>query len=87
MSLIGSRIGRFQIVELLGAGGMGYVYKGYDKILGRTAALKAAGQKRRLTSLEKARFTTPASSSLGLAPQIFRMWPVISEVMVNWSRG
>ena len=80
MSLIGSRIGRFQIVELLGAGGMGYVYKGYDKILGRTAALKAAGQKRRLTSLEKARFLREARVLSRLDhPNICRIYDLIEH--------
>ena len=46
-SLIGTRLGGYQIRALLGSGGMASVYKGYDSALDREVAIKVistAGQ-------------------------------------------
>ena len=40
LTLIGQKIGKYQIVERLGRGGMAEVYKGYDENLERYVAIK-----------------------------------------------
>jgi serine/threonine-protein kinase len=58
--LVGERIGHFRVVEMLGRGGMGAVYKGYDDKLQRHVALKAIRSEFRLHAESKARFLREA---------------------------
>ena len=58
-NLIGRQIGHFRIVDLLGAGGMGTVYVGFDERLQRRVALKAL-REGQLDTESKARFLREA---------------------------
>lgn len=75
---IGKRIGRFQIEGILGRGGMGVVYKGRDEMLGRPVALKALGEKHRMSPILKGRFFREAQILSSLDhPNICRIYDLM----------
>ena len=56
----GERLGRYEVIDLLGVGGMGSVYRALDASLGREVALKALGEAFRGDSASLRRFEREA---------------------------
>lgn len=59
-ALVGQSVGHIKVINTLGKGGMGTVYRGYDSTLERWVALKAIRPKYRLREQAKARFVHEA---------------------------
>lgn len=57
---IGDTVGHIRITRLVGAGGMGEVYLGFDETLQRTVAVKTIGKDARLSPTARARFLREA---------------------------
>ncbi|MEM6793878.1 MAG: serine/threonine-protein kinase [Acidobacteriota bacterium] len=62
----GSRLGRFRIEGLLGRGGMGEVYAGFDETLKRPVAIKLIRAALRLSPSQRTRFLAEAQTLGGL---------------------
>ena len=76
--LPGSRIGRIRIDAVLGAGGMGTVYRGFDERLERAVALKRIHADKRRSPALRARFMREARILSKLDhPNICRIYDVI----------
>ncbi len=58
--LVGQRVGQIRVLQLLGRGGMGKVYVGFDETLQRRVALKAIRARHRLAAGSRARFLREA---------------------------
>ncbi|MDX1500887.1 MAG: protein kinase [Thermoanaerobaculia bacterium] len=58
--LIGRRIRQIRVLEMLGGGGMGKVYLGFDETLQRKVALKVIRSRHRLTPEARVRFLREA---------------------------
>jgi len=62
----GTRIGPFEVVSLLGEGGMGEVYRAVDPRLGRDAAIKVLNVRRSTDPESRLRFEQEARAASGL---------------------
>jgi eukaryotic-like serine/threonine-protein kinase len=62
----GKSFGRYKIIELLGAGGMGEVYLAEDSTLGRRVAIKILNEKFAKNESNLKRFTQEAKAASGL---------------------
>ena len=76
----GSKIGPYEVVALLGAGGMGEVYKGHDPRLGRHVAIKVLIGEFASTPDRLRRFELEARSAAALShPNILSVYDVGAE--------
>ncbi len=77
-ALLGQRIGHIRVVDVLGEGGMGAVFVGFDEKLQRKVALKAIRGDYRLSETAKARFLREARILSQLAhPQVCTVYDYI----------
>jgi serine/threonine protein kinase/Tol biopolymer transport system component len=62
----GTRLGPYEILSVIGAGGMGEVYRAHDTRLGRTVAVKALPAEKLLDGERKRRFLSEARAASAL---------------------
>jgi serine/threonine protein kinase/formylglycine-generating enzyme required for sulfatase activity/dienelactone hydrolase len=78
--LIGSTLGHYRIVEQIGAGGMGVVYRAHDERLDRDVAIKVLPEEVAQSGDRLARFEREAKAVAQLAhPNILEIWDFGSE--------
>src|SRR5579872_3089525 len=76
----GDRLGGYEIIELIGAGGMGEVYKARDSRLGRLVAIKVLPLDKISDPGRKARFLQEARAASALNhPNIVTIHGIVEE--------
>lgn len=80
MSLVGTTINHYQILEKLGEGGMGIVYRARDTKLGRIVAIKVLPPELVSDAARNARFVQEAKAASGLNhPNIVTIHDIVSD--------
>jgi serine/threonine protein kinase len=81
MTLVpGTRLGQYEILAVLGSGGMGQVYRGYDKRLDRTVAIKVLPPDLMANQDRRQRFAREASAIAALShPHICALYDYGSD--------
>jgi eukaryotic-like serine/threonine-protein kinase len=84
-SLLGQQLGSYQILSLLGAGGMGVVYKARDTRLNRSVAIKVLPADRMSDPERKRRFIQEARAASALNhPNIITLHDIGSESGIDF---
>ena len=84
--LIGRTLGHYRIVEKIGAGGMGEVYRAHDERLDRDVAIKVMHQKVAQDAERLARFEREANAVAKLAhPNVLEIWDFGTEDGVTYA--
>src|SRR5207342_2319311 len=79
-ALVGELIGHYRIESLIGVGGMGEVYLGWDEELGRKAALKLLPDNLTIDEAQLSRFKNEARSASALNhPNILTVYEIGAE--------
>jgi serine/threonine protein kinase len=79
--MLGRQLGHFEIVSLLGEGGMGAVYKARDMHLDRLVALKVLSHDKMADPERKRRFSREAKAASALNhPNIVTIYDITSSV-------
>jgi serine/threonine-protein kinase len=78
--MVGRKVGQYQFLEKLGAGGMGEIYKAQDTRLGRFVAIKVLPSAKSGDPERRRRFLQEAQAASGLNhPNIITIHDVVSE--------
>jgi len=85
IALTGQTVGHYVILERLGEGGMGVVYRAKDTRLGRLAALKMMRPESMLDALSRKRFVQEARAASALNhPNILTIYDIDTEAGVDY---
>jgi eukaryotic-like serine/threonine-protein kinase len=84
-SLLGQQVGSYQVQSLLGAGGMGVVYKGRDLRLNRSVAIKVLPAEQVSDPERKRRFVQEAKAASALNhPNIITIYDIGNESGIDF---